>query len=289
MRDVGKRLLRAGVRTFRWEEASLLLAVPLVLLAAVIAGVAAVLPLLSSGPAARTVAVAAIPAPEVADLLPDATPEPMPPDTPPLITRTDALPETWQVLAASAAPSVAIPATPAVATPASSAGTPATTPTLRITAVGDSVMLGAATELTQQLPNTVVDAAVSRQVFTVVDILKRMRDTNKLGDVVILHIGNNGDFSAAQFDEVMATLGVTRRVIFLTLKEPRAWEEPNNAVIAAGVARYPNTALVDWRGMSMEHAEYFGADEIHLTPAGAQAYAALVRAHLFPVKAEARS
>lgn len=285
----GKQRRAAGMRTARWEEAGLLFAVPLALIVSAVVGVGALLPALPPGgaPAPRAVVASALLAPDATApsmiaLLPDGTAAPTPLDAPLAIARTDALPEVQhsaaapQLTASTAAPTATIPAV----------ASETDTPPLRITAVGDSVMLGAAVELTRQIPNMEVDAAVSRQVATAVDILRRLRDTDKLGDVVVLHIGNNGTFTEAQFDQVMAVLGADRRVVFLNLKEPRNWEGPNNAVIAAGVARYPNATLVDWRGASIARTEYFGADEIHLTPAGARAYAALVRARLFPVRPE---
>jgi lysophospholipase L1-like esterase len=53
---------------------------------------------------------------------------------------------------------------------------------------------------------------------------------------------------------------------------------PNNKVLADGVARYPDKAvLVDWHARSAGHPEYF-YDGLHLTPSGARAYAGLIAA-----------
>jgi len=53
---------------------------------------------------------------------------------------------------------------------------------------------------------------------------------------------------------------------------------PNNQVLADGVARYPDKAvLVDWYAASAGHPEYFW-DGLHLTPRGAEAYAGLIAA-----------
>lgn len=55
---------------------------------------------------------------------------------------------------------------------------------------------------------------------------------------------------------------------------------PNNAVLADGVGRYAEKAvLVDWQATSEGHPEYFW-DGIHLTPEGAAAYATLINSHL---------
>lgn len=145
-------------------------------------------------------------------------------------------------------------------------------PVLRVTAIGDSVMLGAVDELKRSIGNVDVDAAVSRQVSAVVDILRSRRDDRKLGNIIILHVGNNGTFSARQFDEIMQILADVGRVVFVNVKVPRQWEGPNNTVLVDGVKRYPNTVLVDWRSSSIGRPDYFWDDGIHLRPTGAKAY-----------------
>ena len=58
---------------------------------------------------------------------------------------------------------------------------------------------------------------------------------------------------------------------------PRTWREPNNNVMADVVPEYPNAVLADWRGVSVDHPEYFASDGIHLTEKGAKAYADLIK------------
>ena len=73
-----------------------------------------------------------------------------------------------------------------------------------------------------------------------------------------------------------AAAGV-KRVVFVNVDVPRSWEVSDNAVLAAGVARYPGVAvLADWNALSSEHPEWFTPDQVHLEPAGAQALAALI-------------
>jgi peptidoglycan/LPS O-acetylase OafA/YrhL len=147
---------------------------------------------------------------------------------------------------------------------------------LRITAIGDSVMLGAASALESEIDGIVIDAAISRQVSAAITLLQQRAASGELGDVVIVHMGNNGTFTDSQFDTMMEILAGVPRVVFINDKVPRQWEAPNDAVIADGVQRYPNTVLVDWRVASSQHPDYFWNDGIHLRPAGAAAYAALI-------------
>lgn len=179
------------------------------------------------------------------------------------------------------APQATVPA-PQVATPAPQPTTPEPTPAPigHVFAVGDSVMLGAARQLAQAIGDCEVDAAVSRQVRAATDILRRQRDAGTLGSVVIVHIGNNGPLHAAQFDELMQVLSGVTRVVVVNLKVPRAWEAPNNEVLRSAALRHPNMVLVDWYAASSARPDWLYRDGIHLRPAGAKAYTALIVTHL---------
>jgi hypothetical protein len=150
----------------------------------------------------------------------------------------------------------------------------------RVTAVGDSVMLGAVDQLQGDIPKlTTIDARGSRQVPEATHVLKRLRASGELGRVVIFHIGDNGTITDDEFDEVMEVLAGTRKVLVVNTTVPDGYEyAPNNEVLADGVARHPDKAvLVDWHARSAGHPEYFW-DGLHLTPRGAKAYAGLIAA-----------
>jgi hypothetical protein len=138
-------------------------------------------------------------------------------------------------------------------------------------------MAGAANSLLASVPNLEVDAAVSRQVSAGLEILRWRRDNGLLGDVVIIHLGNNGSFRDWEFDEIMSVLSGVQRAVFVNLKVPRDWEGGNNSVIANGVSRYPNAVLVDWHSAS-QGQPFFWDDGIHLRPEGASYYAQVIAA-----------
>jgi peptidoglycan/LPS O-acetylase OafA/YrhL len=146
-----------------------------------------------------------------------------------------------------------------------------------VSAVGDSVMLGAAEELEKTIPNlTTIDAEVAFQAAAAIDVLSARRAAGELGEVVVVHIGSNGIYTAEQFDETMRALGGMRRVVFVNVNVPRAWEQPNNEVISEGVRRYPNAVLADWYSASADHPEYFVEDGVHLQIKGQNVYADLI-------------
>ena len=57
--------------------------------------------------------------------------------------------------------------------------------------------------------------------------------------MVVVHLGNNGVFTKREFDRIMRTLSGVDMVLFVNVSGPRTWEEPNNQVIAEGVAKIP--------------------------------------------------
>jgi len=158
--------------------------------------------------------------------------------------------------------------------PASTAA-PVEAAALRVTAIGDSVMLAAANDLALAISGIEIDAEVGRPVSVAIDILRACRSAGQLGDIVVIHIGNNSPFTSGQFDEMMELLADVSRVVFVNLKVPRGWEGPNNTVLAEGVARYPNAALVDWHAACVDHPQFL-LDGVHLGSEGAQAYVQLM-------------
>jgi peptidoglycan/LPS O-acetylase OafA/YrhL len=150
-----------------------------------------------------------------------------------------------------------------------------------VSAIGDSVMLGAVGGLQKDIHGlTVIDAEVGLQVYAATDTLRYRRSLGQLGDVVIVHLGNNGTFTKGQFDKIMRILSGVDRVVFVNVAVPRAWEDPNNEVIAEGVERYPNAVLVDWHSVSADRPEIFYKDGYHLRPGGQRLYADLISSYL---------
>jgi hypothetical protein len=145
-----------------------------------------------------------------------------------------------------------------------------------VTAIGDSVMLGAARELRRTIAGVEVDARVSRQANAAIQLVQSRHDSGRLGEVVIVHIGNNGPITTTQFDQLMMPLKDARLVVVVNVRVPRRWEAGNNAVLAEGVKRYPNAVLMDWNGFTRANPGLVGGDGIHLGARSARAYTSLV-------------
>ncbi len=154
-----------------------------------------------------------------------------------------------------------------------------------VTAIGDSVMAGAAGVLQQEISTLNIDAEIGMQPAKAIDLLRARRDAGQLGQVVVVHVGNNGVFTSAQFDEMMQVLSGVPTVLFVNVKVPRPWEGPNNDVLAGGVSRYSNAKLLDWRRESENRPDLFWDDGIHLRPEGQQLYADLIAGQVQTAKA----
>ncbi|HET9050289.1 MAG TPA: hypothetical protein VFO60_01220 [Candidatus Dormibacteraeota bacterium] len=147
-------------------------------------------------------------------------------------------------------------------------------------AVGDSVTLDIANPLRADVPGVVVDGQVGRQFSVGISIIAGLRSAGRLPPMVIVALGTNGTVTAQQIDQMMSAATGARRVVFVTVHVPRVWQDSDNAVIRAGVTRYPNAGLADWNALSAGHPAWFAPDGYHLSTTGATALARLIAAAL---------
>lgn len=151
-----------------------------------------------------------------------------------------------------------------------------------ITAVGDSVLLGAAPGLQPTLPGLTVDAAISRQPSEVFDRVLERRDAGQLSDVVIVQAGTNGEITQDGLRAFLTSLSDRRRVVLLTTSASSAepWQAASDEAIYAVAPEFPNVRLADWAVASEGHGDYFVYDGVHLDDAGIVAYRELIKAAL---------
>ena len=177
-------------------------------------------------------------------------------------------------------PSDPVVAAPAITSTAVPVATTSTAPVLipgPVTAVGDSILLDAQPELTALLPGVGVDGVVSRQFQAGIGVVQADRSSGTLGRVLVVELGTNGGISPSDVDAMVQAAAGVARVVFVNVCVPRAWAAPDNAVLADGVARHADVAvLADWNGLATPHPEWFTADQVHLNPAGAAALAILI-------------
>jgi len=107
--------------------------------------------------------------------------------------------------------------------------------------------------------------------------LKRYVARGKLAPIVVIHPATNGVLPEDMFREMLQILKDVPRVVVVNSNMPRTWRDPNNAVIDKVLPEFDNAVLADWRTASQGRDEYFVSDGIHLTQAGATAFADLVK------------
>jgi hypothetical protein len=147
-----------------------------------------------------------------------------------------------------------------------------------VTAIGDSVMIDYEVPLRADIPGVAVQDAVSRQWGTGESILQGDKSAGQLGAEVIVGLGTNGPITTQDFDAMMGILQGASRVVFVNFHVDRPWQDPNNAVLAAGAQRYHNVVIADWASLANQHPEWFGSDGTHLVidGSGAKALASLI-------------
>jgi peptidoglycan/LPS O-acetylase OafA/YrhL len=146
---------------------------------------------------------------------------------------------------------------------------------IEIIAIGDSVMLGAANVLTQR--GITVDALKSRPFRQALEIGNYLKSVNRLGEIVIIHLGTNNYVDQKTLDEIMVPLADVDTVVFVTNHVPsKKWEEPNNLLLRSMPDQYGNVKILDWYTIAVAHPEYLYGDKIHLNPEGQAVYADLI-------------
>jgi peptidoglycan/LPS O-acetylase OafA/YrhL len=148
-------------------------------------------------------------------------------------------------------------------------------PRPKITAFGDSVLLGASGAL-ERVFNVDLNAQVAEQAAQMKEVIDRETAKGQVRDTVVLHVGNNGIITEEQLRGMLDALAPAQKVALVNVRVPRSWREPNNALMAKVAADYPNVVLVDWAQASADQRDYMVKDGVHLTGKGARAYTALI-------------
>ena len=155
----------------------------------------------------------------------------------------------------------------------------------RITFIGDSVMLGALTDVGNDgveeaflqdistiSDQVTVSAAKNRQWYELRGIIRDLDRQNEIGEIVVIHLGNNGVIDESIINESLELLHDARKVLLINVRVPRRWENKVNNLLSEAVVRFENTELLDWYSLSNNKPEYFSRDGVHTIPIGARNY-----------------
>jgi hypothetical protein len=173
----------------------------------------------------------------------------------------------------AAAPSAATPARgyPTLPPPIATGAPPA------LSAVGDSVMLDAASTLKLVCPGTEVYAVVGWQAKSVFGELDALRAAGHLGADVVIETGTNGIVSPKELDAELTALADRAKVIVINNHMARPWEPSNNAMFPVVVKAHPNAVLVNWDDAANAHPDWLSKDGVHIKTPGRGPYAQLIK------------
>jgi len=159
-----------------------------------------------------------------------------------------------------------------------------------LTAVGDSVLLGASPVLTKTLKGTHVYATVGWQAVNVVNQIQALVDAKALTPVVLIHLGTNGYVTEEQLRKMLTLLADRKRVILVNSHVPRRWQDDNNELMQRVARDYPNVVLADWHDVSQGQPDFFVSDGVHLTVPGMRMFVAeIMRAGHLVVPGDAKN
>jgi peptidoglycan/LPS O-acetylase OafA/YrhL len=130
-------------------------------------------------------------------------------------------------------------------------------------AIGDSVMLAVAPELTAAFPGITVDAVVSRQLSSAPDIVQAMVDAKTMKPFLVLGLGTNGSIDESTLREVKKIVGHRTRIVLVNVQAPRGWTPEVNQILAAYAQRVPSVELADWHAAIQPRLDVLARDQIH--------------------------
>lgn len=136
-----------------------------------------------------------------------------------------------------------------------------------ITFIGDSVMLGAEKVIKKKFKNAYVDAAISRTAWVLNEAVETARSKGKLGDIIVINLGANGDCSLSCKKQVLDKLK-NKQIFWLNTTNYDYVNERLDSL----AKEYSNLYIIDWKNLSKNHSNYFNSDKIHLTTVGAQEF-----------------
>lgn len=150
-------------------------------------------------------------------------------------------------------------------------------PTEIISVIGDSVFLGAAPAYQKLVPDAVIDAKISRQVYQGLDVAKKLDKKGKLGNTVLIALGTNGKFNEVTGQELIDYLGKDRRIYWITAYGKKlSWQKEVNQTIQKLSEKNENVSVIAWAKEAKKHPNWFYQDGTHLNTKGQAGYAKFI-------------
>ena len=143
------------------------------------------------------------------------------------------------------------------------------------TFIGDSVMKMGEPYIKEIFKDANIDAKVSRQFTDLPKVLEALKDSKKLKNVVVIHLGTNGVINKESFESSMKLLE-GKTVYLMNTVVPKPWEKSVNKSLEEWSADYSNITIIDWHKYAKGEKKLFYKDATHPKPEGAKKYAEFI-------------
>ena len=149
---------------------------------------------------------------------------------------------------------------------------------LNLLLIGDSIAVDVTDDFYEMFPNSVSDTKIGRITSLGNQVLDSYIDEKKWeGEGVIFASLSNSPING-ELEDIREKIGKDMPLFLTTVRIPHeTFEEESNSKIKKFVEENDHTYLIDWYAASEGHDEYFDADDTHLLPAGAKAYAKCIK------------
>ena len=149
---------------------------------------------------------------------------------------------------------------------------------LNLLLIGDSIAVDVTDDFYEMFPNSVSDTKIGRITSLGKQVLDSYIDEKKWeGEGVIFASLSNSPING-ELEDIREKIGKDMPLFLTTVRIPHdMFEEESNSKIKKFVEENDHTYLIDWYAASEGHDEYFDADDTHLLPAGAKAYAKCIK------------
>ena len=135
------------------------------------------------------------------------------------------------------------------------------------TAIGDSVLVGAAQALATRMgPRSRSTPRSGRQLADAADLVAAMAAEARWAGWSCSTSAPTARSSAGQIDALFAAAGPDRTVLLVNVSCPGGGRAEVNDQLAAAAGRHPNAVLVDWRSLAAAEPGLFRDDGFHVTP-----------------------
>ena len=149
---------------------------------------------------------------------------------------------------------------------------------LNLLLIGDSIAVDVTDDFYEMFPNSVSDTKIGRITSLGKQVLDSYIDEKKWeGEGVIFASLSNSPING-ELEAIREKIGKDMPLFLTTVRIPHeTFEDESNSKIKKFVEENDHTYLIDWYAASEGHDEYFDADDTHLLPAGAKAYAKCIK------------